>query len=67
MLEIMGFSPHERRLLPWFFTALVLAMVLGFALLDFVDRNPSRIHSLFVAEQTHDSLRSLPEAIRRLR
>lgn len=61
----MAFTPYEKRLLPWIFTAVILAMVLGFALLDFVEQNPSTVRAFFAAEGTYDAPRSLPELIRR--
>ncbi|HEX9735765.1 MAG TPA: hypothetical protein VGG06_27715 [Thermoanaerobaculia bacterium] len=67
MVEIMGFTPSERRFVPWFFTAVILAMMLGFGLLDFVERNPAPIGSYLLAAEKYESPRSLPEVVQRFR
>jgi hypothetical protein len=67
MLENLGFTPYEQRLVPWIVALGVLAMMLCFSIFDYVDRNPSAVRSFSVAEASHEALPSPPEALRRLR
>ena len=66
MLESLGFTPHEQRLMPWIFALGVLAMMLCFSILDYVDKNPSTVESFIAADKSFDRT-SLPEVLRRLR
>lgn len=66
MLENLGFTPYEHRLAPWIIAAGILAMILCFSFLDYVDRNPSRVRSFFAAEESNHPSPSFSEAVRRL-